>query len=687
MKNNGPVTQREIDYPDSYVFITRTDLKGIVTEANEAFVEISGYTHDELIGTSQNLVRHQDMTRWAFEDLWKTIKAGYPWRGIVKNRAKNGDHYWVRATVSPILRQGQVVGYLSLRRKPSRDEVSAAEALYRQHPVHPPTQRFSVRRWFARLPIRIKMQVAVQPVLFVLLTMASVMAYQQLRKAIFDDAAGKGHGLAMQVIDSANMLMVTGAITDPNNRRLMIKKVIEGQQLAALRLVRTAQVVNQFGPGLPEEHLDDPLVRQTIENSVKAGKSLPYASINWVNGRPMMRVITPYIESHNFHETDCLNCHVVEVGSSNGASDLTIDLSENFHRLYLITFMMVTTQVVLQVLLFFIFGWVARRFVSAPLNEVSAHLEEIVDGDFSRMVDISGRDETGRLLCEIQSTKILMGAVIDQISATARNISGSTRQMDQAVQVASEVSTRQSEAAQAAAASVEEMSTSIDATADNARMVEKLSAGSLSGAKDIVEQVVDNMGAISHEVLQASESVRQLGERAGQITELVNAIKEIADQTNLLALNAAIEAARAGEQGRGFAVVADEVRKLAGQSAQSGALIGKVSQDIGDGTREAIARIQLAVDKVRFGEKMAEKAGSTIDDIAQSSEKIMAGVGDIVAAVQSQSTEGREVANRIEQIAQGAERNAVVVQTIEEAERILSALVREMDSQTRTFKT
>lgn len=76
MKNNGPVTQREIDYPDSYVFITRTDLKGIVTEANEAFVEISGYTHDELIGTSQNLVRHPDMPRWAFEDLWKTIKAG-----------------------------------------------------------------------------------------------------------------------------------------------------------------------------------------------------------------------------------------------------------------------------------------------------------------------------------------------------------------------------------------------------------------------------------------------------------------------------------------------------------------------------------------------------------------------------------------------------------------------------------
>lgn len=686
MKNNGPVTQHEIDYSESLVLVSRTDLKGAVTYANEAFVQISGFSLNELVGTSHNQVRHPDMPSWAFADLWATAKQGYPWRGIVKNRAKNGDHYWVRATVSPVVRQGQVIGYISLRRKPSRAEVAQAEALYRAHPTAPPPQVQGWRRAFARLSLRVKMQLVIQPVLLVLLTLATWFTYQQLRSSILEDAYKKGNGVAMQVIDSANMLMETGSISEPRNRRLMIQKIMEGQQLTALRLIRTPQVVRQFGEGLPEEHLDDPLVKQTIDNSVRAGRSVPFTVLEWKNGHPLMRVITPYIESHKFHETDCLLCHQVEVGSSNGASDFTMDLTENFHRLHLITYLLVMTQLGLQVFLYLAFGWLTNRLIGRPLREVSQHLEEIVDGDFSRAVDISGRDETGLLLCEIQSTKVLLGAMTDRIKTTAHYITESTNQMGQAVQVAEEVAEVQSDSAQAAAASVEEMSVSIDATAENARMVEKISSGSLSGAKEIVLQVVDNMDVISHEVLQAAESVRQLGARAGQITDLVKAIKEIADQTNLLALNAAIEAARAGEQGRGFAVVADEVRKLASQSAQSGSLIGKVSLDIGSGTQEAIGRIELAVQKVKLGEKMAAKAGVTIDEIAQSSEQIMRGVGDIVEAVQVQSVEGREISKRIELIAQGAERNAVVVRTIEKSEQRLRELVRELDTLTNSFR-
>ena len=686
MKNNGPVTQREIEYPESAVFVTRTDLKGVVTDANDAFVQISGYSLDELVGSSHNLVRHPDMPSWAFADLWATVKKGHPWRGIVKNRAKNGDHYWVKATVSPIVRQGQVVGYISLRRKPSRAEISEADALYRDHPQSPPTLKSGIGRWFSRLSLRVKMQLVIQSVMLVLLTLATVLTYQQLRASILEDAGKKGDGVAMQVIDSANMLMETGSISEPRNRRLMIQKILEGQRLTSLRLVRTPQVVRQFGEGLPEERLDDPLVRQVIDKSVKAGRSIPYTALEWKDGHPLMRVITPYIESHKFHETDCLICHQVEVGSSNGASDFTMDLSDSFHRLHLITYLLVITQMGVQIFLYLAFDWMVSRLIGRPLKEVTQHLEEIVDGDFSRLVDISGRDEVGMLLCKIQSTKVLLGAMTDRVKTTARYITESSERMNQAVKVAEEVSGVQSDSAQAAAASVEEMSASIDATADNARMVEKISSGSLMGAKDIVLQVVDNMESISHEVLQAAESVRQLGARAGQITELVNAIKEIADQTNLLALNAAIEAARAGEQGRGFAVVADEVRKLAGQSAESGALIGKVSHDIGAGTEEAIGRIELAVQKVRYGEKMAETAGTTIDEIAHSSEKIMRGVGDIVAAVQSQSLEGREISKRIELIAQGAERNAVTVQRIEEADRRLRELVRELDALTESFR-
>ena len=107
MKTNLPITRIEIDYPESAVFITRTDTRGVVTYANDSFVEISGFSREELVGENHNLVRHPDMPPWAFEDLWKTVKSGHPWRGLVKNRAKNGDHYWVRATVSPVTKDAR----------------------------------------------------------------------------------------------------------------------------------------------------------------------------------------------------------------------------------------------------------------------------------------------------------------------------------------------------------------------------------------------------------------------------------------------------------------------------------------------------------------------------------------------------------------------------------------------------
>ncbi|OBX35439.1 aerotaxis receptor [Halomonas elongata] len=124
------VTQREHVLKDDHFLISRTDLKGRITYANPAFVEVSGFDHDELIGAPHNLVRHPDMPPAAFDDLWKTLKAGRHWRGVIKNRCKNGDHYWVNASVSPILEDGKTVGFVSMRTKPSQAEVERAEAVY-----------------------------------------------------------------------------------------------------------------------------------------------------------------------------------------------------------------------------------------------------------------------------------------------------------------------------------------------------------------------------------------------------------------------------------------------------------------------------------------------------------------------------------------------------------------------------
>ena len=130
MKINLPVTQREIPVPADTYLVSQTNLKGTITDANEAFVAISGFTREELMGQSHNMVRHPDMPAAAFGDMWGSLKAGMPWRGTVKNRAKNGDHYWVDAQIVPILKNGEITGYMSVRRAPSRQQIAEAEALY-----------------------------------------------------------------------------------------------------------------------------------------------------------------------------------------------------------------------------------------------------------------------------------------------------------------------------------------------------------------------------------------------------------------------------------------------------------------------------------------------------------------------------------------------------------------------------
>jgi aerotaxis receptor len=130
MRSNLPVTQREFTLPPGQTLVSVTDLKGRITYCNPAFVDASGYAREELLGQPHNLVRHPDMPEEAFRDLWATIEAGQPWQGVVKNRRKNGDHYWVLANATPMRSGERLVGYLSVRRAPAREQIDAAQALY-----------------------------------------------------------------------------------------------------------------------------------------------------------------------------------------------------------------------------------------------------------------------------------------------------------------------------------------------------------------------------------------------------------------------------------------------------------------------------------------------------------------------------------------------------------------------------
>lgn len=132
MRNNQPVTQREISLAPQQKLISATDVRGVITYCNDAFVEISGFDRADLIGAPQNIVRHPDVPPAVFAHMWNALKQGLPWMGIVKNRSRTGDHYWVNAYVTPIFDGSTVVGFESVRVKPSADEIRRAQALYRR---------------------------------------------------------------------------------------------------------------------------------------------------------------------------------------------------------------------------------------------------------------------------------------------------------------------------------------------------------------------------------------------------------------------------------------------------------------------------------------------------------------------------------------------------------------------------
>lgn len=125
-------TDVEVPFPDGRLIVSRTDLAGLLTHANDAFVELSGWERDDLIGAPHHILRHPDMPKAAFRDLWATVESGKKWHGYVKNLRKDGAHYWVYATAIPNVRNGVVVGYTSVRRKPSRSKVDSCTTLYAQ---------------------------------------------------------------------------------------------------------------------------------------------------------------------------------------------------------------------------------------------------------------------------------------------------------------------------------------------------------------------------------------------------------------------------------------------------------------------------------------------------------------------------------------------------------------------------
>lgn len=334
--------------------------------------------------------------------------------------------------------------------------------------------------------------------------------------------------------------------------------------------------------------------------------------------------------------------------------------------------------------------FLVRHHISQPLSMIVTLLSEIGNGVLNKRIEIRNEDEIGKLLMSMQSMQTRLAEMIDRVRTSASKLSIAASRVADSSQRVAAGSVQQSGAAAQMADSVEELTISIGQVAENAASAQRLSSDSgrlTQEGSTVVHHAADGITRIADTVQSSSQIVRRLGEQSGEISTIVNVIKEIADQTNLLALNAAIEAARAGEQGRGFAVVADEVRKLAERTGQSTAQIGETIRNIQEGTLEAVRSMEAGVEQVNQGVVLAGQAGDSIVRIEETTVSVVRAITDISAAIGEQNRASKELSRAVENIAQTTEKNGESMRESANIAKELQILASDLETTVSQFRT
>ena len=530
MKNNGPTTGNEVTFGHGDNLITTTNTKGAITYFNPSFHKVSGFNEQEMMGKNHNLVRHPEMPVAAFKDLWDTLHSNKSWMGIVKNRCKNGDHYYVDAYVTPISEQGSVSEYQSVRVKPEKKFIERAEALYNRLNLN----KSAIRLW---------------------------------------------HKVGF------------------------VSRLMGGFSLLLVALLAYSAAIGQL----------------TLAQLIPA---------------------------------------------------LVVGLLMSFGL---------------------------SRLIASPLLKLAAESRQAIDNDLARQVYGGSQDEVAQLRLALHMKDLESNSVIarlDDSSDQLKQVIQRTSQIAQETQKGVEYQFSEIEQLSAAmsemSATVQEVARNTSSASEAAQSADGIVA---TGKKDMSD-TVKSISEVAEVVKVASNVVTDLQVKSESIGSVLDVIRGIADQTNLLALNAAIEAARAGEQGRGFAVVADEVRSLARRTQESTQEIQTMIENMQNGTQNAVEAMMKGCDHVETSVQQAEKAGQSLEQIADIVKSIADMNIQIASATEEQRAVSEEVNSNVNNISDEARKNAdnsqltqQTVTQLEEFSNHLQGLVSQFKKQSGVMST
>ncbi len=730
MKANEPVTNNEIKMKEGSILVSKTDLKGVITYCNQDFIEISGFNHDDLIGNSHNMVRHPDMPPEAFKSLWSDLKNEKPWTAAIKNRTKQGDFYWVQANVTPIYRNGSVVEYMSVRTKPTEQEIKEAEKLYKQINSGQATLEHT---GVAALVDKLKStsSVALQYVGVAVFSLVLLIIAGLLNSGVSTEL------LSQLLIGIAIIFFVMGVVLVKKISKPMnylydkISEISRGEyfnwteisrkddmgdllkRLFTLQVTLGFEVIDAREKATSGQRIKSALdtassnvmlvdtdykiiyLNDMILSMLKKAESdmsldannfspskLRGASLNifYKDAAKQRRLLEGLKSSHTEElifggrVMNVISNPVIQDGVRVGTVLEWSDLTRERNLEKEIDSLVVAAQSGdLSTRLNIDSGAGFFRNLSVNLNEMLDVLEATF-ADVNNVMSGVAEGDLGKTIDRAYDG--VFGEVKNNVNSTIiqlRDIVGGIRdsadQINTSSQEIASGNTNLSNRTEQQTSSLEEVASSMEEITSTI----KQNADNANHANQLATdagEIADKGGQVVSDAINAMQEINQ---SSGKIAEIIGVIDEIAFQTNLLALNASVEAARAGDQGRGFAVVATEVRNLAQRSATAAKEIKELIQD--------------SENKVKVGSDLVNESGKTLGNIVHGVKKVRDIVAEIAAATGEQATGVDQVSIALTGLDDLTQQNAALAEQASAASTNMSEQAHTMNSQMQFFKT